>query len=63
MKLLQREAMTLTRELNDYERVKRVYLLPKEFSIDKGEMTPTLKIKRGVIDEKYEEAIDEICGS
>jgi long-subunit acyl-CoA synthetase (AMP-forming) len=36
---------------------------PREFSIDKGEMTPTLKIKRGVIDEKYEEAIDEICGS
>jgi long-subunit acyl-CoA synthetase (AMP-forming) len=49
--------------MNDYERVKRVYLLPREFSIDKGEMTPTLKIKRGVIDEKYEEAIDEICGS
>ena len=58
-----RDAVDLTRELNDYERVKRVYLLPREFSIDKGEMTPTLKIKRGVIDEKYEEAIDEICGS
>jgi len=26
-------------------------------------MTPTLKIKRSVIDEKYEEAIDEICGN
>ena len=63
IKLVQREAIELTRELNDYERVKRVYLLPREFSIDKGEMTPTLKIKRGVIDEKYEEAIDEICGS
>ena len=43
--------------------IKRVYLLSREFSIDKGEMTPTLKIKRSVIDEKYEEAIDEICGS
>ena len=63
VKRVQREALELTRELNDYERVKRVYLLPREFSIDKGEMTPTLKIKRGVIDEKYEEAIDEICGS
>lgn len=63
IKSVQRDAVELTRELNDYERVKRVYLLPREFSIDKGEMTPTLKIKRSVIDEKYEEAIDEICGS
>lgn len=63
IKRVQQDAVQLTRELNDYERVKRVYLLPREFSIDKGEMTPTLKIKRGVIDEKYEEAIDEICGS
>ncbi len=63
IKRVQRDAVDLTRELNDYERVKRVYLLPREFSIDKGEMTPTLKIKRSVIDDKYEEAIDEICGS
>ncbi len=63
VKRVQRDAAELTRELSEYERVKRVYLLPREFSIDKGEMTPTLKIKRSVIDEKYEEAIDEICGS
>ncbi len=62
VKRVQRDAVELTRELNDYERVKRVYLLPREFSIDKGEMTPTLKIKRGMIDEKYEDAIDQICG-
>ena len=63
VKFVQNEAVALTKELNDYERVKRIYLLPREFSIDKGEMTPTLKIKRGVIDAKYSEAIDEICGS
>ncbi len=63
VKRVQRDAVEFTREMNDYERVKRVYLLPREFSIDKGEMTPTLKIKRNVIDEKYSEAIDEICGS
>jgi long-chain acyl-CoA synthetase len=63
VKRVQRDAIEFTREINDYERVKRVYLLPREFSIDKGEMTPTLKIKRSVIDEKYGEAIDEICGS
>jgi long-chain acyl-CoA synthetase len=63
VKRVQNDAIDLTRELSDFERVKRVYLLPREFSIDKGEMTPTLKIKRGVIDEKYSEAIDQICGS
>ncbi|MEO5857752.1 MAG: long-chain fatty acid--CoA ligase [Pyrinomonadaceae bacterium] len=63
IKRVQRDAINLTRELSDYERVKRVYLLPREFSIDKGEMTPTLKIKRSVIDEKYGEAIDDICGA
>lgn len=63
VKRVQQDAIDLSRELSDHERVKRVYLLPREFSIDKGEMTPTLKIKRSVIDEKYGEAIDEICGS
>ena len=62
IKRLQQDAVELTRELSEHERVKRVCLLPREFSIDKGEMTPTLKIKRSVIDEKYGEAIDEICG-
>lgn len=63
VKRLQNDAIKYTKETNDYERVKRVYLLPREFSIDKGEMTPTLKIKRNVIDKKYAEAVDEICGS
>jgi long-chain acyl-CoA synthetase len=62
IKRVQQDAIDLTRELNDYERVKKVFLLPREFSIDKGEMTPTLKIKRSVIDEKYQDEIDEICG-
>lgn len=63
IKFVQREVAEMTRELSDYERVKKVALLPREFSIEKGEMTPTLKIKRGVIDEKYNDLIDEICGS
>ena len=63
IKRVQNDAVALTRELSDYERVKRVHLIPREFSIDKGEMTPTLKIKRSVIDEKYADEIDVICGS
>jgi long-chain acyl-CoA synthetase len=60
VKLVQREVAALTAPLHDYERVRRVALLAEEFSIDGGEMTPTLKIKRRVIDEKFGALIDEI---
>jgi long-chain acyl-CoA synthetase len=62
IKLVQREVTQLTRTLADYERVRRVALLPEEFSIDSGEMTPTLKIKRRVVDEKYGQLIEELYG-
>ncbi|HEX7957339.1 MAG TPA: AMP-binding protein, partial [Pyrinomonadaceae bacterium] len=60
VKLVQTEVAELTRPLQDYERVRRVALLPDEFSIDGGELTPTLKVKRRVIDEKYSGLIDEL---
>ncbi|HZB44272.1 MAG TPA: long-chain fatty acid--CoA ligase [Pyrinomonadaceae bacterium] len=60
VKLVQREVAGLTSTLADYERVRRVALLPDEFSIDGGELTPTLKVKRRVIDEKYGGLIDEL---
>ncbi|MCA1591763.1 MAG: long-chain fatty acid--CoA ligase [Acidobacteria bacterium] len=62
VKLVQREVSALTSTLADYERVRRVALLPEEFSIDGGELTPTLKVKRRVIDEKYGAMIDELYG-
>jgi long-chain acyl-CoA synthetase len=60
VKLVQTEVAELTRTLHDYERVRRVALLPDEFSIDGGELTPTLKVKRRVIDEKYSGLIEEL---
>ncbi|HVG30145.1 MAG TPA: long-chain fatty acid--CoA ligase, partial [Pyrinomonadaceae bacterium] len=60
VKLVQRDVSELTKTLADYERVRRVALLPEDFSIDGGELTPTLKVKRRVIDEKYSGLIDEI---
>jgi long-chain acyl-CoA synthetase len=60
VKLVQTEVAELTRPLHDYERVRRVALLPDEFSIDGGELTPTLKVKRRVIDEKYSGLIEEL---
>jgi long-chain acyl-CoA synthetase len=63
IKLVQREITALTAELADYERVRRIALLPEEFTIDSGELTPTLKVKRRVIDEKYGALIDELYDS
>jgi long-chain acyl-CoA synthetase len=60
VKLVQRDVAALTKELHDYERVRRVALLHQEFTIDSGELTPTLKVKRRVVDEKYRALIDEL---
>ena len=45
---------------NHVEQVKRFELLPYEWTIESGELTPTLKLKRKVIMEKYKDAIDRI---
>jgi long-chain acyl-CoA synthetase len=60
IKLVQSDLSSLTRELADFERVRRIALLPDEFTIDRGELTPTLKVKRRVIDESFGQLIDEL---
>jgi long-chain acyl-CoA synthetase len=60
IKIVQRDIANLTASLADYERIRRVALLPDEFSIDGGELTPTLKVKRRVIDERFGELIDQL---
>lgn len=58
--LVQRDVAKLTAGLTDYERIRRVALLPDELTIDNGELTPTLKVKRRVIDAKFGALIDEL---
>jgi long-chain acyl-CoA synthetase len=60
VKIVQRDIARLTASLADYERIRRVALLPNEFSIDSGELTPTLKVKRRVIDERFGDLIEEL---
>lgn len=51
---------TLQQEFAHYEQVKRITLLPKPFSMEKGELTNTLKIKRNVVNQNYAGVIDEM---
>ena len=50
----------MTTELAQYERVKKVALLENELTIEGGELTPTLKVKRRIVDQKYRDAIDRL---
>ena len=60
VKMVQQDISSLTSTLTDYERIRRVALLPHEFTIDGGELTPTLKVKRRVIDERFADVIESL---
>jgi long-chain acyl-CoA synthetase len=47
-------------DLAAYEKVKKIALLDRDFEISKGEITPTLKVKRNIIEEKYKDLIESL---
>ncbi len=49
-------------QLQDHERLKRVGVLPDEWSIEGGELTPSMKLMRRVILDRYKERIDTLYG-
>ena len=51
---------TLQQQLAHYEQIKRFTLLPNHFSMERGELTNTLKIKRRVLNENYKREIDKM---
>jgi long-chain acyl-CoA synthetase len=58
--LYQKTVDELTGSLAQFEKIKRVALLPNEFTIEAGELTPTLKVKRRVVEEKYKNVINTL---
>ena len=56
--LIQQEIRHRLSDFADFEQVRRFVLLEKEFSQEEDEMTPTLKLKRNVIIEKYSDMIE-----
>lgn len=60
IRMLSERIETLQQQLAHYEQVKRFTLLPKGFSMERGELTNTLKIKRRVLNENYKKEIDKM---
>lgn len=58
--LIQAEIDRINENFSQYERVKKFILLAKEWTIEGGELTPTLKLKRRVLLERYASAIENL---
>lgn len=57
---MEREVMGSLRDLASFEMPKKVALIAEDFTIERGELTPSLKVKRRVVEERYRETIDRL---
>lgn len=60
LKLIKNTVEKINDQFNHVEQVKKFELLPREWSIETGEMTPKMSLKRKIIMEKYKDAIERI---
>ena len=58
-KLLRKEIDKYNADFSQVEKVKKFTLMPNEWTIDSGEMTPSLKLRRKVMGEKYAAEIED----
>jgi long-chain acyl-CoA synthetase len=56
------EVRRQTADLASFEQIRRIAIVPREFSVEGGELSPAMKIKRRVVEERYRAQIDEIYG-
>jgi long-chain acyl-CoA synthetase len=57
---VQRQIDELNSHLASFERIKKFRIVPRDFSIDEGEMTPSLKLKRKTIESKFASELDSM---
>jgi long-chain acyl-CoA synthetase len=60
IELYEHKVDELTAGVSQYEKIKKVALLPADFTIDGGELTPTMKVRRRVIENEYQDVIDQL---
>jgi len=59
---IQKDLDAINARLSSFETVKKFAILPRDFSIDGGELTPTLKVRRKIVSERYRAVIDSLYG-
>lgn len=59
-KLIEQEIAIKNRELASYERVKKFTILAEDFTVEADELTPTLKVKRKVVEQKYKDVLESM---
>lgn len=60
LKHIEKKINEVQKNLSTYEKVRRITLLENPFTIESGEMTPTLKLKRKEIEKKYADVIEKM---
>jgi long-chain acyl-CoA synthetase len=60
--LVEQVVEEVNRDLSRYEQIKRFAIVSREFSAKEGEVTPTLKLKRRVIEERFADEIEQLYG-
>ncbi len=58
--LVRKEIAQVNKNLSSFETIKNFAILPDDFSVERGELTPSLKVKRRVVDERYKTVIEEL---
>ena len=59
-RLIKGEIERLLHELADYEKIRKFTIIGEEFTVDNGALTPTLKVKKRVLLERYKDVIEEM---
>jgi long-chain acyl-CoA synthetase len=59
-KLYEEALAEVNRELAQFERIKKFIIVAEEFSIAGGTLTPTMKLKRRIVEERYRQRLDEL---
>jgi long-chain acyl-CoA synthetase len=57
---MEAEVDRATPQFASYEKIKKIAILAKEFTIADGEITPTFKIKRSFVEKKYQDLIESL---